>query len=102
MLSYEEFSAKARETLTKLDSPELIGGIVDELISAYQERDTAATAAETSVTELTKKTELLQKANMELYLRTGTKSPEVDDLEGTEEEKGVDFSDLFTESGELK
>ncbi len=102
MLTLEEFSAKARETLTKLESPELIGGIVDDLIAAYQERDAAATAAETSVSELTKKTELLQKANMELFLRTGTKSEKVDDLDGTEEEKGVDFNELFTETGELK
>ena len=102
MLTIEEFSAKARETLTKLESPEMLGGIVVVLIYAYQERDTAASAAEATVSELTKKTELLQKANMELYLRTGTKSAEVDDLEGTEEEKGVDFNEFFSETGELK
>lgn len=102
MLTIEEFSAKAHETLTKLDSPVEIGGIVDALIAAYQERDTAAKAAEASVTELTNKTELLQKANMELFLRTGTKSEKVDDLDGTEEEKGVDFFEFFSDNGELK
>lgn len=101
-MTLDEFSAKARETLTKLESPEEIGGIVDDLISAYRERDAAATDAETNVQTLTKKNELLQKANMELYLRTGTKSENTDDLSGVEEKKGEDFSMLFDERGELK
>ena len=49
-----------------------------------------------------KKNELLQKANMELYLRTGVKSENTDDLSGVEEKKGEDFSMLFDERGELK
>lgn len=101
-MTLDEFSAKARETLTKLESPEEIGGIVDELIAAYRERDAAAASAETNVTELTRKNELLQKANMELYLRTGTKAEKTDDLDGVEEKKGEDFSMLFDENGELK
>jgi len=100
-LTLDEFSAEARKVLTKLESPEEIGGIVDNLIAAYTERDAAATSAESNVTELTNKNELLQKANMELYLRTGVKSEKTDDLSGTEEAKGEDFNVLFDESGEL-
>lgn len=100
-MTYEEFTNKTREILTKLESPEEIGAIIDELTAAYRDRDTAVAEAEQKVAELTKKNELLQKSNMELFLRTGVQG-KPDDLAGVEEEKGVDFSELFGDDGEIK
>lgn len=100
-MTIEEFAMKSRAILTKLENPEDVAAVIDEMISAYTERDGAAVAAETKVSELTAKTERLQAANMELYLRTGVKS-DTDELSGTEQEKGTDFAELFDGNGELK
>lgn len=101
MFTADEFAQKTREILTKLESPEDVGAIADELVAAFRELDTKATTAEASVAELTAKNDRLQKANMELFLRTGVQG-EANELEGQEQEKGVDFNELFDERGELK
>lgn len=100
-MTLEEFTSRSREILTKLESPEDVGAIIDVLVGGFQERDTAAGEAEAKIAELTEKNDRLQKANMELFLRTGVQGKS-DDLAGVEEEKGVDFSELFDEHGELK
>ena len=100
-MTVDEFGARSREILTKLDDPEGVGAVIDVLAGAYSERDAAAAQAESTIAELTAKVDRLQKANMELFLRTGVQG-ESDDLKGAEEEKEVDFSVLFGENGELK
>ncbi len=100
-MTRDEFSVRSREILTKLESPEDVGAIIDVLDGAFGERDTAASEAEARIAELEAKNERLQKANMELFLRTGVQG-ETNDLEGVEEEKEVDFQELFADDGELK
>lgn len=100
-MTLDEFTTRSREILTKLEDPQEVGAIIDVLVGGFQERDTAAGEAEAKITELTEKNERLQKANMELFLRTGVQGKS-DDLAGTEEEKGIDFSELFDTNGELK
>lgn len=100
-MTLDEFRTRSREILTKLESPEDVGVIIDVLDGAFQERDAAALAAEGQIADLTARNERLQQANMELFLRTGVQG-KADDLEGVEQEKGVDFSELFDASGELK
>ncbi len=100
-MTYDEFTVKIREILTKLESPEDVGAIIDELSEAYKQRDTEATESAAKVVEMNGKIDRLQKANMELYLRTGVKTDEKE-LDGAEEEKDVDFSELFNEKGEIE
>lgn len=100
-MTLDEFRQRSREILTKMENPEEVGAIIDVLDGAFQERDAAAQAAEATIADLTERNDRLQKANMELFLRTGVQG-KPDDLEGQEEEQGVDFSALFDSSGELK
>jgi len=100
-MTLDEFRTRSREILTKLESPEEVGVIIDVLDGAFQERDAAASEAEGKIADLTARNDRLQEANMQLFLRTGVQG-KPDDLEGQEEEQGVDFSELFDSSGELK
>lgn len=100
-MTLDEFRTRSREILTKLESPEEVGVIIDVLDGAFQERDAAASEAESKIADLTARNDRLQEANMQLFLRTGVQGKS-DDLEGQEEEQGVDFSELFDSSGELK
>lgn len=99
-MTYDEFVAKSRAILTKLESPDDVGAIIDELAEAYKTRDAEAAASAASAEEMSAKVDRLQKANMELYLRTGVKSDE-SELDGAEEKAGVDFEELFNEKGEI-
>lgn len=100
-MTYDEFSVKTREILTKLETPEDVGAITDELIASYKERDDAATAATAEAETLRKINERLQRVNGELLMRTGVKG-DTDELEGAEEVKEADFSTMFDERGDLK
>lgn len=100
-MTLDEFRMKSGEILTKLEDAESVGGIISALDTAFMERDTAATDAAAKIAELEAKNTRLQEANMQLFLRTGVQG-NPDALEGAEEEKGVDFSELFAENGELK
>lgn len=100
-MTLDEFRQRSREILTKMENPEEVGAIIDVLDGAFQERDAAAQTAEATIADLTERNDRLQKANMELFLRTGVQG-KADDLSGTEQDEGVDFSTLFGENGELK
>lgn len=100
-MTLDEFRQRSREILTKMENPEEVGAIIDVLDGAFQERDAAAQTAEATIADLTERNDRLQKANMELFLRTGVQGKS-DALEGAEETEGVDFSTLFGENGELK
>ena len=100
-MTYDEFSMKTREILTKLESPEDVGSITDTLIAEFKERYDAAETMDAEVEKLKAVNERLQRVNGELLMRTGVKG-ETNDLAGAEEVKNVDFSELFDETGELK
>lgn len=101
MITREEYDMKTREILTNLEEPEAIGKIIDELTAAYHDRYDAADSLEKETQRLKQINERLQRVNGELLMRTGVKA-EAEDLEGAEDEKKLDFEQLFDESGELK
>ena len=100
-MTLDEFRMKSGEILTKLEDAEAVGGLIHDLDTAFMETSNAAADSAAKVSELEAKNARLQEANMQLFLRTGVQG-EPDALEGTDEEKGVDFSELFAENGELK
>lgn len=100
-MTLDEFRMKSGEILTKLEDAEAVGAIITALDTAFMETSNAASDAAAKITELEAKNTRLQEANMQLFLRTGVQG-ESDALEGAEQEKGVDFSELFAENGELK
>ena len=100
-MTHDEFATKALTILPKIEEPEEVGKIIDELTAAYRERYETADTLEREVERLKAINERLQRVNGEMLMRTGVQG-DPDELKGAEDEKGIDFTDLFTEDGELK
>lgn len=77
---------------------DLLTKITDAFGSAYDDLDKVTIAKD----ELIKNNESLRAANMELFIKVGTKPEETPQPEEEEKPTKLDFKDLFNEKGELK
>lgn len=107
MMTAQEFSSKAAEVLTKLESPEDVGGLLESLVSDFTARDAEAEKLKADYDEALAKIDRLQRANMELFLRTGVKGaadadtvPD-DDEGGSAEKLSPDFSAAMDDKGNI-
>ena len=105
----KEFSQKAAEVLTKLESPEDVGGLLESMITGFSEKETAAEKLTKENADLSAKIDRLQRANMELFLRTGASGGDdgdglPDDIAGDDdkaEKLSPDFSAAMDDKGNI-
>ena len=101
----KEFGMKASEILAKLESPEDVGGILESMVNAYVQRDSEAEKFRAENEEQKAKIDRLQRANMELYLRSGAgegmTGDELPEDGEKAEEISPDFSAAMDENGNI-
>lgn len=105
----KEFNQKAAEILTKLESPEDVGGILESLMTGFSEKELSESKLTAENADLTAKVDRLKRANMELFLRTGKAGaddgdglPEDTAEDDTKAEKiSPDFSAAMDEKGNI-
>lgn len=105
-MTVNEFSVKAAEILTKLESPEEVGAALESMVSAFTSRDAEAEKMKADYDEALARIDRLQRANMELFLRTGVSGNDADtvpedDEGGSVEKLSPDFSEAMDDKGNL-
>lgn len=103
-MTREEFNTKASDLLANVNDTGKVSEILDEMRTGFNEEVSKGETAAAAVADLTAKNENLQAANMALFLKTGETAAtgENNESELGEEEKTLDYAELFDEKGELK
>lgn len=103
-MTREEFNAKASDLLANVGDTGKVSEILDEMRTGFNEEVSKGETAAATVEDLTAKNENLQAANMALFLKTGETAAtgENSESENKQEEKPLEYAELFDEKGELK
>ena len=94
----EEFKAKTREILSKLEDQGAVSTVLAELVQDYDNTIAEKESALTQAQKLVHDNEKLRAANMELFLKIGEPAKET---KAEEEDKTPKFEALFDEKGNL-
>lgn len=101
-MTYEEHTELIQQIRTNLEDEGKVSNLLAQLSDDYQETLSNLNDATRTSEELTQANEKLREANLDLFLKVGSKKEEPENKLKEEDEEIKSFDDLFDDKGMLK